>query len=50
MKDEKIYEHIIKMRESLINDLIERSKLDGFNPHIIREVVTRKFDELVGKE
>jgi len=43
---ELIVQHIIAKREELINELDERIKVDGASPHVIREVVVRKFNEL----
>ncbi len=37
---------IKNLREGLIYDLQERFEKDGYCKHIVREIVTRKFDEL----
>ena len=42
----KIISLVTDLREGLIHDLNARIKIDGYHEHVIREVVTRKFDEL----
>lgn len=42
----KLIKLLSTLRESIIDELIKRIKEDGCSDHVIREVVTRKFDEL----
>lgn len=42
----KVIGMILNLREGLIHDLQDRFEKDGYCTHIVREIVTRKFDEL----
>ena len=42
----KIVGMIINIREGLIHELDRRYAEDGYSPHITREVVLNKFNEL----
>ena len=39
-------EFIITFREELISELDRRYEEEGYNPHITREVIQNKFNEL----